>query len=102
MSVPTGSSFLSLICRIFVVFASLFYGTIKSEQRGRKVREMFPESILTKIFDRPDVCMIPMQYQSAMIQAIGEVLDEEGVVINDADAKSDVSTVQSTDNVWTV
>lgn len=38
---------------------------------------MFPESFLTKIFERPDVCMIPMQYQSAMIQAIGEVLDEE-------------------------
>lgn len=42
---------------------------------------MFPESFLTKIFERPDVCMIPMQYQSAMIQAIGEVLDEEGVVM---------------------
>ena len=54
---------------------------------------MFPESFLTKIFERPDVCMIPMQYQSAMIQAIGEVLDEEGVILDDADTKSDVSTV---------
>lgn len=46
--------------------------------------------------------MIPMQYQSAMIQAIGEVLDEEGVIIDDADTKSDVSTVQPTDNVWPI
>ena len=63
---------------------------------------MFPESFLTKIFERPDVCMIPMQYQSAMIQAIGEVLDEEGVILDNADTKSDVSTVQPTDNVWPV
>ena len=41
---------------------------------------MFPESFLTKIFERPDVCMIPMQYQSAMIQAIGEVLDEHELI----------------------
>ena len=56
---------------------------------------MFPESFLTKIFERPDVCMIPMQ-------AIGEVLDEEGVILGDADTKSDVSAVQPTDNVWPI
>ena len=63
---------------------------------------MFPESFLTKIFERPDVCMIPMKYHSAMIQDIGEVIEEEGVIIDDADTKSDVSTVQPTDNVWPI
>ncbi len=57
---------------------------------------MFPEYILAKIFTREDVSRIPMQYQSAMIYAIGEVLDEEGVIIDHAD----VSTVQSA-TIWT-
>lgn len=54
-----------------------------------------------KIFSRPDVNRVPVQYQSAMIYAIGEVLEEEGVVIDNADAKPDVSTVQSDNrSVW--
>ena len=41
---------------------------------------MFSDEILEKIFNRDDVRRIPLQYQSTMIHAIEEILEEDSVV----------------------
>jgi hypothetical protein len=46
---------------------------------------LFTDEILEKILTREDVSKVPLVYQSAMIHAIKEVLEEENV----SDAKSE-------------
>ena len=47
---------------------------------------LFTDEILEKILTREDVSKVPLVYQSAMIHAIKEVLEEEN---NVSDAKSE-------------
>nr|DAE33463.1 MAG TPA: hypothetical protein [virus sp. ctQ5V6] len=47
---------------------------------------MFSDNVLEKILSREDVSKVPLVYQSAMIHAIQEVLEEEKDV---SDAKSE-------------
>ena len=49
---------------------------------------LFTDEILEKILTREDVSKVPLVYQSAMIHAIKEVLEEENV----SDAKSEYGT----------
>lgn len=40
---------------------------------------MFPDEILEEIYSRPDVSEVSIVYQTIMINAIGEVLEERGL-----------------------
>lgn len=51
---------------------------------------MFSDNVLEKILSREDVSKVPLVYQSAMIHAIQEVLEEEKDV-SDAESEYDVS-----------
>lgn len=50
---------------------------------------MFSDNVLEKILSREDVSKVPLVYQSAMIHATQEVLEEEKDV-SDAESEYDV------------
>lgn len=50
---------------------------------------MFSDKILEKIFEREDVTKVPLIYQSTMLHAIQEVLEQEGET--DADKQQSIS-----------
>lgn len=52
---------------------SFFMQKFKHKEEGK----MFSDEVLEKIFMREDVTKIPLIYQSTMIQAIQEVLEQE-------------------------
>lgn len=43
---------------------------------------MFSDNILEKIFNKDEVRKVPLQYQSIMIHAIEEAIDEEADKLN--------------------
>lgn len=51
---------------------------------------MFSDNTLERILSRKDVSKVPFVYQSAMIHAIQEVLEEEEKDVSDAESEYDV------------